>query len=58
MIFGEHLIMAASSNKFYIAFDYKNKRNTKGPSRNINIKMHQLFSQQRILDVRLTITQW
>ena len=41
---GEHLITVASSNMLSIAIDYKNKANMKVAARNINIKMHQLFS--------------
>ena len=55
---GEHLTMATSANMFYIAIDYKNKTNMKVPASNINIKIHQLFSKQRILSVRETIVQW
>ena len=61
MIFGttlrEHHSMAASANMFYIAIGYKNRANMKVAASNINIKMHQLFSEQRILGVRVTIAQ-
>ena len=61
MIFGttlrEHHSMAASVNMFYIAIGYKNRANMKVATSNINIKMHQLFSEQRILGVRVTIAQ-
>ena len=53
----EHLTMAASANMFYIAIDYKNKSNMKVAASNINIKIHKLFSKQRILGVRVTIVQ-
>ena len=54
---GEHLAMAASANMFYTAIDYKNKTNMKVAASNININIHQQFSKQRILGVRLTIVQ-
>ena len=57
MTLGEHLAMAASTSVFYIAIDYKNKPNIKIAACNINIKIHQLFSKQRILGVRVTIAQ-
>ena len=50
----EHRTMAASANMFYIAIGYKNKTKMKVATSNINIKVHQLFSEQRILDVRVT----
>ena len=53
----EHLTMAASASMFYIAIDYKNEPNMKVAANNINIKIHQLFSKQRILGVRVTIAQ-
>ena len=37
------MTMAASGSMFYIAIDYKNKRNMKVAARNMNIKIHQLF---------------
>ena len=52
---GKHLTMAAS---VYIAIDSKNKVNMKVAASNINIKIHQLFSKQRILGVCVTIVQW
>ena len=59
MIFGmslaEHLTMAASASMFYIAIDYENELNMKVAASNVNIKIHQLFSKQQILGVRLTI---
>ena len=57
MTLGEHLTMAASASMFCIAIDYKNKSNVKVAASNINIKIHQLFSKQRILGVRLNIAQ-
>ena len=57
MTLREHLKMPASASMFYIAIDYKNKTNMKVAACNINIKIHQLFSKQRILDVRVTIAQ-
>ena len=52
---GEHFTMAASISMFYIAIYYKNKTNMKVAASNINIKIHQLFSKQRILGVFVTI---
>ena len=42
---GDHLAMAASANM-------------KIAANNINIKIHQLFSKQRILGVSVTIELW
>ena len=53
----EHLTMAASANKLYIVINYKYKANMKVAVSNINIKINQLFSKQRILGVRVTIVQ-
>ena len=53
----EHRTMAASGNMFYFAIGYKNKANMKVADSNINIKIHQLFSKQRILGARVTIVQ-
>ena len=53
----EHHTMAASAKMFYIAISYKNKANMKVASSNINIKIHQFFSEQQILGVRVTIVQ-
>ena len=55
MTLREHLTMATSASIFYIAIDYKNKRNMKIAASNINTKI--LFSKQRILGVRVTIAQ-
>ena len=41
--------MAASANMFYIAIGYKNKTNMKVAASNINIKIHEQFSEQWIL---------
>ena len=49
--------MDASANMFHIAIGYKNKANMKVAASNINIKIRQLFSEQRILDVCMTIVQ-
>ena len=57
MTLGEHFSMAASANMLYIAVDYKNKTNMKVAAGNINIKIHQLFSKQQFLSVRMTIAQ-
>ena len=53
----EHLTMAASANKLYIVINYKYKANMKVAVSNINIKINQLFSKQRIFGVRVTIVQ-
>ena len=50
-------MMAASANMFYNAIRYKNKANMKVAASNININIHQLFSEQRILGVRVTVVQ-
>ena len=47
--------MAASANIFYVAIDYENKNCMEVVANNINIKIHQLFSKQRILRVCVTI---
>ena len=57
MTLTEHLTMAASASMFYIAIDYENEPNMKVAASNINIKIHQLFSKQRILSARVTIAQ-
>ena len=54
----EHLTMAASSRMFYIVIDDKNKTNMEVAASNINIKICELFSKQRILGVLMTIPQW
>ena len=54
---GEQLTIADSS-MFYIAINYKNKKNMKVAAININIKIHQLFSKQWwILGILVTIVQ-
>ena len=57
MTLREHVTMVASASMFYIAIDYKNKRNMKVAARNINIKIHQLFSKQQTLGVCVIIAQ-
>ena len=57
MILREHRTIAAPANMFYIAIDYTNKTNMKVVASNTNIKIHQLFSKQRILGVRVTMVQ-
>ena len=57
MTLAEHLTMAASASMFHIAIDYENEPNMKVAASNINIKIHQLFSKQRILGVSVTIAQ-
>ena len=54
---GEQLPMTASANMFYIAIDYKNKTNMKLAASNLDINIHQLFTKQLIIDVRVTIAQ-
>ena len=59
MTFGTTLrehTMAASA-MFYIAIGYKNKANMKVAASNINIKIRQMFSEQRILGVCMTTVQ-
>ena len=58
MTLAEHLTMTASASMYCIAIDYKNEPNMKVAASNVNIKIHQLFSKQRILGVRVTITHW
>ena len=54
----EHLMMAASANTFYIAINRKkNKTNVRVAASNINIKIYQLFSKQRVLGARVTTVQ-
>ena len=58
MTFGTSLrehTMAASANMFYIAIGYENKANVKVAASNINIKIRQIFFEQRILGVCMTI---
>ena len=57
MTLAEHLTMAASASMFYIAIDRENEPNMKVAASNVNIKIHQLFSKQRILGVRVTTAQ-
>ena len=42
---------------FYIAIDYENKKNIEVAATSVNIKIHQLFSKQQIIGVRVTIAQ-
>ena len=58
MTLREHLKMATSAIIFYIAIDDKNKTNMKVAVINISIKIHQLFSKQRIIGLRVIIVQW
>ena len=53
MALAEHLTMAASASMFYFAIEL----NMKVASINVNIKVHQLFFEQRIFGVRVTIAQ-
>ena len=45
----EQRTIAAYSNMFYTAIGYKNKENMKVSASNININIHQLFSEQWFL---------
>ena len=53
----KHLTMAAPASMFYIAINYENELNMKVAASNINIKIHQLFSKQRIISVHVTLAQ-
>ena len=57
MTLAEHLTTAASASMFYITIDYENEPNMEVAASNVNIKIHQLFSKQRILGVRVIIAQ-
>ena len=57
MTLEEHLMMVASASMFYTAIDYKNKTNMKVTAININVKILQLSSKQRILGVRVSTAQ-
>ena len=57
MTLAEHLTMAASAGMIYIAIDCEKEPNMKVAANNVNIKIHQLFSKQQILGVRVTIAQ-
>ena len=52
----EHHTMHASTI-FYIGIGYKNKANMKVAASNKSIKIHQLFSEQRVLGARVTTVQ-
>ena len=53
----EHHTMAAYVSMFYIAIGYKNKSNMKVADSNVNLKIHYLFSEQRIFGIYMTIVQ-
>ena len=57
MTLAEHLTMAASAYMFYFSIDYENEPNMKIAASKVNIKINQLFLKQRILRVRMNITQ-
>ena len=57
MTLAEHLTMAVSASMFYIVINNENELNMKVAAGNVNIKIHQLFSKQRILGVHETIAQ-
>ena len=57
MTLAEHLTMATSAGMFYITINYEYELNMKVPASSVNIKIHQLFSKQRVLGVRVTIAQ-
>ena len=54
---GKRLMMATSTNMFYVAINYKNKAYMEVAAANINIKIHQLFSKKLILGVHVIIVQ-
>ena len=54
---GEHLTMAALASVFCMAIDYENKLNMKVAASNINIKIHQLFPEQRTFGVLVTTAE-
>ena len=47
--------MAASANMFHFATDYENEPDMQVADSNVNIKIHQLFFKQRVLNVCVTI---
>ena len=51
--FSRNFTMSTSA----ITIDYENEPNMKVAASNVNIKIHQLFSKQQILGVRVTIAQ-
>ena len=55
MTLAKQLTMVASASMFYIAIDYKNEPNLKVAASSVNIKIHQLFSEHRIIGVCVTI---
>ena len=57
MTLAEHLTMAAFANMVFFTIDYENEPSMKVAASNVNIKIHQLFFKQRILDVQVTIAQ-
>ena len=57
MTLAEHLTMASSASMSYITIDYENEANMEVAASNVNIKIHQLFSKQRIPGVRVNIAQ-
>ena len=57
MTLAKQLTIAASASMLSITIDYENEPNMKVAASNVNIKIHQLFSKQRILGVRVTTAQ-
>ena len=57
MTLAEHLTMTASARMFISQLTTKNEPIMKVAASNVNIKIHQLFSKQRILGVCVTIAQ-
>ena len=49
--------MAALASMFCMAIDYENKLNMKVAASNINIKIHQLFPEQRTFGVLVTTAE-
>ena len=58
MTLAEQVTMIASASMYYIALGYKNEPNLKVADSKVNIKIHPLFSKQRIPGVCLTIAHW
>ena len=57
MTLGKQFTTAASAIIFNIAIEFKNKFNMRVTDRNINIKIHQLFSKQWIIGERVITAQ-
>ena len=57
MTLRKDLTIATPANMFNTAIDCKNKIKLKKAASNVNIKIQQLFSKQRILGFHVTILQ-